>query len=216
MRSLREGIDAVQRNLSALFIYLAILVVVSLLFEAIKLKLGITPQTPLDSEPWRKFLLIYLGPTPLVAALAHTFVFCRIAKEMDSETVITFDTRAVFVVWLIVNLALYWSSAINNVLFMVTFTMALPCGALWMYSRTRSPAEPADLAETAASQFPQILAVICACGCVCFFLNALLLSNATPVWVSPLRDVILGYFDCVLFAAMWHICLSARDEADEL
>ena len=211
MSSLLEGVNAVQRNLSALMIYIIFAVITGIAVQVVNWRLGIEFASELDKET----LLIYKSTLyPLYAityALAQTMAWTRIGSEMANSQSLFEKKWQIFLVCLMINLALNLATE-NTMTFFVGYVISIPvCACIMFAERFRWNTIVEDLAPL-SNQFPGIL-VIFIFNCMLFFLWLILLMQVkSNKLLHPIIDMIFAYFECVVFAAVWHICMINKQE----
>jgi len=231
---LSQALQAVQENVRALIIYWAITVSASTVGLVANAFIEGAADVPAPSAP---LLACRLGRDVFLVvcyAFAQSIAFARFGKDIDRPLwKIAGDKEAVkrfFKLWLVLNamvvacyelfvsaLVLLDSERLAAVLFPL-FALAgivyVPVGACIMfYGRF----ERQGLGEGFAplmNQWPKALVLLCANGLLFFFSLYLIAGAQDRLWLQPIVDVIFGYFDCLIFAATWLICMADRHPPD--
>lgn len=245
MRILRDAADAVQRNLSALLLYLAVngaLAVVYLLLNA-----AVRLRYPEDGESMAPALidLLFLLLLAGVMAVLQAVVFSRMGREIDKPLWKVRDDRDAirrfYMLWLTASLglgALQWlgtldygdgdQTAINSLfflLFFLGFLVYIPCCACIMFfghvswDTLGQALEP--LIRHAGRALPILLVPLFQFALL-FYVNVHRALEGDQVdlvkWLPILlaTSVALSYFDCIIFAATWLVCIYNRETPDEI
>lgn len=236
MRILGDALEAVQRNLYALVLYLAVTVGFSIAGQIANYVVGGPPEDPYASGAWTAYLLGLDAVFLVAIGLAQAVVFSRLGKAIDRPLwKIEGDAEAVkryFVMWVALNAAAtgldraaLWSHAVLGddkltatlaLFHAVVIVVHIPIGAAIMFL---GPFEWRKLPECLRPlwrQFPQTLVVVLFNG-VWFALFILLLAQTeSQQWLRPALQVVFAYVDCVVFAATWFICMLDRQEPEEI
>lgn len=236
MRILGDAVEAVQRNLYALALYVAVTVGFSIAGQVVNYLMGGPPENPYASGAWTAYLL-GLDVVFLVAiGLAQAVVFSRLGKDIDRPLwKIEGDVEAVkryFVLWVALNTgataldkAALWShTVLGNDALTATLTLFhavvivvhIPIGAAIMFL---GPFEWRKLPECLRPlwrQFPQTLVVVLFNGVWFGFFVFLLAQTQSQQWLRPALQVVFAYVDCVVFSATWLICMLGRQEPEEI
>lgn len=239
MSILAEAIRAVQRNLSALALYIALTVGCSTL----KLLCDTLYRETLQGISEKSVRIYDLGAGLAVAAcfaLAQTVAFARMGKEIDRPLWKISGAREAlarfFPLWLVLNLLnlavlRLWVRALeadptsglaSALLLMLSLAtmFQVPVGACLMFARCGHWSELPESLAPLARQFPKVL--------IFLFLNFVQLVLALDhiqriaanpasrliLWLSPALDVFLAYCDCLVFAGIWLICMITTKDID--
>jgi len=232
---LQRAIQAVQRNLFALALYLLITVGASAAGTAVNGVLG-SPQESAYSKGTLFLCGLAIAAFLTVAcAAAQTIAFARFAKDMDRPLWRIRDDREAlqryFLLWLFLNacvtalqqLSFSVSALFDNDdmgivpgwLLMFASAVCTPLGAAMMFHRTADWRKIGEVLTPYRRQFSKILMLCCLNGILFLFMLALLFMTASQPWVRLAIDVIFGYFDCVVFCAAWFICMLDRQAPED-
>ena len=168
-------------------------------------------------------------------SLAQCIAFARMGKEMDRPLWKVADDREAirrfFKLWVALNAALLallrlseWTHVIldNEELASVFFTLFtfagvvhLPAGACIMFFGRFEWHKLGECLSPLANEWPKTLVVLFLSGFLLFLSFYLIAATGSQKWLRPLIDIILGYFDCLIFAAVWLICITDRDSPRE-
>lgn len=233
MDVLRQAIDAVQRNLAALAIYLVITVGANTLALVCVHLLGGPFENPFESPRIAAFtVFVYLLLT-VVFAVASAIAFARFGKELDKPLwkcasdwealrrffLIWFALQIlVFVIDIVFMLAATYEYATPAVLAyfgrLAVFVLAVPAGAFLMFPGGIDRKDLGGAFRPLVRQFPNVFMVLLAYGAVVLFLEYTD-ARGLPLWIRPALAIVSGYFDCVVFCAIWIVCIIDRQNPEE-
>ena len=230
-----RAVQSVQRNLSALAVYLVITVGSSTLATVVN-----NLVTPPGSPPAHGSALIYElalnAFLVLTAAAAQAIVFARMGKEMDRPLwKIGGDREALrryFPLWAVLNAvimifnllafevpAYFEEERLGFIPFwmlIVAVSAYIPLGTAIMFHRGFEWRKLGEGLTPLRRQLGKTLLVMLAGAILFFFYLSLLAQTDSQRWLRPVIDVIYGYFDCVLFSATWIICIFERQMPPEI
>jgi len=230
---LRQAIDAVQRNLIALAIYLVITVGANTLALACVHLLGGPFENPFENPRIAALtVLIYLVLT-VIFAVASAIAFARFGKELDKplwKCAGDWEAfRRFFLVWFALHnlviaveidfiFAATHENAVPPVLTyfgrLAGFVLAVPAGAFLMFPGGIDWHDLGGVFRPLVRQFPHVFMVLLAYGMVVLFLEYTD-TRDLPLWIQPALAIVSGYFDCVVFCAIWIICIIDRQSPEE-
>ena len=237
MRILGDAVEAVQRNLYALALYLAITVGSSLLAQVSHHLVGAPVDNPYQSGFWIAYQLGFDVFLVLCAALAQAVVFSRLGKQIDRPLwKIRGDGEALrryFLMWLILNAtaviimeAANWAYYVLNNQFLALFlfryvltfvaVVYVPLGAAIMFLGPFRWEKVPECLRPLWRQFPQTLVVLLLNLAWFLLFMLLFVQTESQRWLRPAIDVAFGYVDCVVFAGIWLICMLDRQEPEEI
>jgi hypothetical protein len=169
-------------------------------------------------------------------AAAQAVAFSQLGKEIDRPLWKIADyweaLRRYFPVWMALNgvvillnmLTFVVPPLIDNEEFgrlpfwLLVFASAtyIPVGAAIMFCRKFEWRTLGEALGPLRRQLPTTLIVLCLNGFLFFFFLSLIVQTASQNWIRPVIDIISGYFDCVVFAATWLICMLDRQTPEEV
>jgi hypothetical protein len=227
---------AVQRNLVALGLYLAITVGAGAVMLATNYLMGDT-----GGEPRRDlgvFLYEIAANIVLIAcvAAAQAMAFARLGKDIDRPLwKVSGDREALaryFLLWLILNavvmvlreIAIWLPVLVDDErigglpswLFAFAAVVYLPIGAAIMFRRGFAWREFGEALAPFRRQLPKTAVVLLFNGILFFFTLSLIVQTESQKWLGPAIDAISGYFECVVFSAVWLICMLDRQTPEEI
>ena len=236
MEILQRAIQAVQRNLSALGLYLLITVTASAAGITISHALG-----PPEKSAFSKGTLFLCGVgidagLAIASAVAQAIVFSRFAKEIDRPLWrIQDDREAVqryFLLWIVLNACL---SVLNLLsvdvpqlldnegfgffprwLLLFANAVYIPLGAAMMFMRTTNWRNIGEALAPYRRQFGKAFALCLITGFLFLLMIALIPPTGLQLWPGILISVIFSYFDCVIFCAAWLICMFDRQTPENI
>lgn len=245
MQYLREAAQDVQRNLSALLIFVAIFGVTQIVTTFVTF-----PFEPADAASQGRMplaldiaiLLVFVH----VIAFAQTIAFSRLGREIDKPLwKVRTDGDALkrfFMMWALMNLTANGflrvgnmdfgggdAAAINVMLsFMAlgAFILIIPVGACVMFTghaSSRNLGEAlAPLSRQPARTGTVLLIMIVEQFTVFFFFSAMVgpEGQMPPLLVrlgfEMASGIVQVYLECLAFAATWHLCMVDRETVDEI
>jgi hypothetical protein len=236
----KEAIQAVERNIAAIGIYVAILVALSLANLLYLLVFG----TSGTAEPTQQQLLfgtIFDVIFALIAAIAQTLAFSRIGKDIDRPLwKVSGDREALqryFVIWAVIGI---FTVAVYRVLSMLggfldndefklfallvyigMSSLATPIGACLMFARKPPLQEAPHALIPLMEQLPYTLLI--ATGNFAWFFfsifeGAQLFEDPSSTRLQIIflaMSIVTVFIDCVVFALVWLMCKDHRDNAGE-
>lgn len=235
METLRLGMEAVQRNLKSLAIYAGAAVLLSSAMQGVTELMGGALENPYENPA---VVLAGLGSDLfLVIAFAalQSIVFSRMGKNIDRPLwKISGDWEALcryFPLWFVLNgiifvikdLANYALVALDNtnlfvslfLLLMLFAVIYIPAGAAIMFGGAVHLPTLGEVLRPLVRQGSRTLVILFFAGLVFFFSQYLVLATASARWLWPLISIVEAYFDCVIFAAIWIICMYDRQNPEE-
>ncbi len=241
--ALRRSVDilvqathAVQRNLPALATYLGITVVASLAGHAVNRAILHGDENPTITAGLMFYEFAINAVLMLVTAFAQAIVFARMGREIDKPLwKVGGDREALrlyFPTWLALNAivvilyelgyvvpAYFEMEALGvfpQLLLLGAAAFYIPVGASLMFHRKVEWAKIGESLGPLQRQLPKTLLIACFAGGL-FLLNHLLaIQTLSEPVVQLLVDIIFGYFDCVIFAAAWLVCIIDRQNPEEM
>ena len=227
-----QAFASVQRNASALFIYLAIALsihisrLVSDLYLVGPIKDKVSPAILYGYE--------FLGDLVLAAgyAMAQCIAFSRIARDLDKPLwKVESDgeaARRFFSLWFVlglINVTIYRTSVVGaasqgdssfpaflGVLWFMFAVLMVPVGAAIMFCGKTGLAEVGQGLSTLMHQLPRTFVVVLGAYAAASLIMAIQQDANLPDWARPGIAVLDGYADCVIFSGTWLICMAHRDE----
>jgi hypothetical protein len=232
---LQKSVQAVQRNIAALALYIAVIACSSAFSWILYDHLGLPDKT---SYPKVAYLIITLcvdAVLGVAAAFAQAVVFSRFAKDIDRPLWrMDGDMEAIrryFPLWFALNVVVLVlktfafslpaifesenSGAFARWLLLAAVVTYIPLGAAMMFHKGSSWREFAETLAPYRRQFPKVLMLCCING-VLFMMMLSLLPDAMDKPLARVAiDVVSSYFDCVIFCAAWLICILDRQNPVE-
>ena len=244
MQSLRNAVDAVQRNLFAVALYCGatvLAVVLKVLMDAAVLRQTGSDFKSLQSGPYG-----VLGTILVIAVLAlvRCVAFARMGKEIDRPLWrIRDDWEAVtrfFPMWLLLDLVTFacmWLAnpnlyggnpnavtAICHIAAFVLNIVAVPVGSCVMFSGHFEWKRLGEALSPLVRQLHRSGAVLL----VCLFqlvIHDIVAGHflANPDTPGPFEFLphriglvlVLAYLECIVFAAVWLLCMADREAPDD-
>lgn len=246
MEILRDAAQAVQRNLSALFQYLAFIAGYSLMMSALRVYV-LSRFGPEDASMLKNIsvLAVLLAGTAWIAA-AQALVFTRMGREIDKPLWKVRDAaegfRRFYMLWFEFNLIVHtlnWVLIVNvdspafqvfKLVALLAFLSAaivlVPFGACIMFHGRFSWETLGESLAPLAKQFPRALPIFLVTF-IQIYLGFYIGVRLEPDTAEPTlldlttaiqlaTDVALGYLDCLAFAATWLVCVVDRESPDEI
>ncbi|HNR34779.1 MAG TPA: hypothetical protein PKO36_06340 [Candidatus Hydrogenedentes bacterium] len=236
MDILLQAVQAVQKNVSALGLYLLCTVPASALVLAGNVWMGMEGDS---GAAVSGTLVAYQAGSDafLIAAyaLAQSLAFSRMGRQIDRPIwKCPGDREAIrryFPLWIILNIVAVGSqrlvvwlpalmddeSAAMPVFWLMAIVMAvyLPVGAAVMFAGKPDWRQLGEALAPLGRQWTKTLSICFFSGVIYFLLVILILQNQSQNWIHPVIDVISGYFDCVIFCATWLLCMLDRQMPQE-
>lgn len=234
MNILFEATQAIQKNLSALVVYLIFGVGSSAVATAVNSLMG-KVEDPFK-DPKTLFLSIGILLFANIAwSAGEAIAFSRLGKEMDKPLwKIEGDGEALrryFTLWfglnlpaLIFYLLFAWLDSSGStgsapgtaaMLWILCATISTPVGACLMFGGKLEWDGLSRRFRPMLRELPRFLVVVFFNGIVMILTMSLHDAAKDQEWLGPLIDIVAVYFDCVVFAAMWLICMIDRQNPDE-
>lgn len=234
METLRQAIQAVQRNIGPLLVYLAAAFVAVAAAKGSSLLIG-EPDNPYKQPATLLLSILVSLLLSLITAAFQATIFARMGKEIDRplwKSAGDWEAlRKYMALWTGLNLLVlafiqmfhFAITALDNEavgsFFLLLYAMAtvlyVPFGAAMMFGGDVSLKRAGERLTPLMRQMPQTLAVLLLSGMVFVFLHMLLPQTQSQPWLLPLLAVIEAYFNCVVFAAVWLICVYDRQNPEE-
>jgi len=232
----QRSIQAVQRNLSALGLYLLITVAASAAGIAVSQTLG-TPENSSFSKGTLFLCSVGIDAFLAVAsAVAQAIVFSRFAKDIDRPLWRIRDDREAlqryFLPWLVLNVCLCVLTLltvdvprlIDNERFgffagwLLLFANAvyIPLGAAMMFMRTADWRNIGEALAPYRRQFGKAFALCLVTGFLFLLMIALIPPKGVQLVPGVFLGIVFGYFDCVIFCAAWLICMLDRQTPEDI
>ena len=230
MAILRAALQALQRNYAPLLLYIG---VVCAVYSA-RLALDTLVIAPNSENLAENFTQIYSIAIDILAvaivAMAQTIAFSRIGREIDKPMWrVEGDRDAIglfYKLWLLLGLMNITAVRFLDIAVAgtdeaaVQFTLAIlwltgavlivPFGAAVMFYGRVGRQEVGEAVSTMFRQFPYTFLIALVGIFAAMFL--ITLQPDLPLWARPALAIAHGYVDCLLFAAMWLVCIYHRDE----
>ncbi len=235
MEIFQKAIQAVQRNVSALGVYLLAMVAVNGLAMGVYKLIG----PPGESSYSKKTVLVCtIGVYVFLAvasAAAQSVVFSRFAKDIDRPLWRSAgdgeSLRLYFPLWIVLNASVYVMNFLAFDLcalldneeigvlprWLLLFSVAtyIPIGAAVMFNRNVTWRNLGEALSPLLRQFAKFLMLCCATGILFVFMLSLAAGASSQPALHLVIDVIFSYFDCVIFCAAWHICIIDRQNPED-
>jgi hypothetical protein len=171
----------------------------------------------------------------VVASAAQSIAFSRMGKEIDKPLwKIGGDLEALkryFGLWFVLNfMAISFNEAANYflladrqdiggmffLLFCLVNTVYIPIGACIMFHGRFDRGQLAEHLKPLFRQVAMAFAIFMfSAGIVILFIVLVAQTQAQP-WMLPIINVVIAYFDCVVFAATWLLCMHDRMHPEEV
>lgn len=233
---LAQAVSVVQGNLKAFAIYIAITVTGgSLLTTASYLTGGPAEPGTVTGASFAALLALEVVVAVLFS-LAQCIAFARFAREMDYPIWrIGSDRDAVrlfFKPWIALNL-LYliplvsasWAYEVLgnedmagsfSLLGLFATVVYIPIGACIMFFGAVERPSTAECLAPLTRQFPKTLVVLLLSAAVVFMCQLMFGLTRSQEWLHPLIFIIFGYFDCVIFTAVFLVCMLDRQAPEDI
>ncbi len=234
MGILSQAFVATRRNWPAVLLFLAIAVPVSTLFLAGSHFMSSHYDVETQPGPFKAFSFLRDLVLYACVALGQALAFSRIGREMDQPLwKIEGDAEALkrfFPLWFILNLvsilpirmAFAIPDAQNSpfAVFLLLMTFALlmfcvPVGACVMFQGHFRWRHVGESLRPLGKQIPLTATVLLFNFTQIFFMQVLVEVFASAKWIYPFLDIASCYCDCLVFAAIWIICIIDRNTPDE-
>ena len=232
MAILGAAFQALQRNRGPLLFFIGVATIVYSL-QLVFYTLVIEPRSGETLERSIQFYSITVDIAGVaVIALAQTIAFSRIGRDVDRPMWrIEDDWEALkrfYGLWLLLGLASIAILRIVDiiattteedsaglVLFMLWLTIAaliVPFGSAVMFYGQVRRQEIGEAVSTMFRHFQYILLF----AIIGIFFGIMIsdLQSTLPLWARPALAIANGYLECLLFAAMWLVCIYHRDHID--
>ena len=240
MRFFKDAISAVDRNLSALFLFIAIFLPASVIKLVCDIFLerhyGIDENTDVLPPLLHVYHAASLMLIAAFSAAARSTAFARLAARLDfprwrisghKEAL-----RRFFLMWFVLDVIAVETPVlvlpfVGQQLGMPEFAGALfylwvayvllivPVGTCVMFHGHFRKTEAGEIFQPLLERIGPTLAIL-VISFVALFFQMVLLEVAKDMKVLyPLIDIAFVYLECVFFAAYWLICLDYRDNNDD-
>ncbi len=235
MELIRDAANAVQKNLAALGIYMAITLVAFVVVTLVGIHMGqFAEETPAEPnllyQVTMHLFLVFIG------ALAQSVAFSRMAKEIDRPLwKISGDLEAIknyMPLWAGLNaimtlivVLLEWSdktygasggTALLYIVWVLAAIVYIPAGASLMFLRTAEWTHLPEAMRPLFRQFSKTLVVLAFTGVVFLIHLTLIEQTVKQPWLRSLIELAFAYFDCVVFAAILLVCMYDRQTPEEV
>lgn len=236
MELIRDAINAVQKNLEALGIYMGIALVTSVAANFANSWMGAPPENPYADPGLVAYEVVLNLFLVFTTALRQSIAFSRLGKDIDRPLwKISGDLEAVkkyLPLWaglnaivILIQVLMNWSvstfggSAASGFLFIamvLAVILYIPAGASLMFLRSAEWTHLPEAARPLLRQFLKTLTILALTG-VLFLLQISLISGTeNQPWLRSLVDIAFAYFDCVIFSAVWLVCMYDRQAPEEV
>ncbi|NIA13305.1 MAG: hypothetical protein GWP08_04435 [Nitrospiraceae bacterium] len=236
MNILVHAIQAVQQNLSALGVYLAITVPAGILLHIANYLAnqspGANPYTNPKLIAYQVVASLFLAVT---YAIASAIAFSRLGKSIDRPLwKISGGREALrrfFPMWLLLFIPLLcidhltaWASVppvkhnlagLAFLTMLVAHAVVIPIGACIMFHGSAERAHLREALRPLARQFPPSAVILFLGGMMFVFVILLIDATHTQRWLWPAIDIVSGYFDCLIFSGVWLICMMDRQMPED-
>jgi hypothetical protein len=235
VETLRLAMETVQQNLKSLAIYAAAAVLLSSGVQSLTELLGGPLENPYEDPV---MVIAGLGSDLFLIisfAVLQSIIFSRMGKNIDRPLwKISGDWEALrryFPLWFALNAVIFIlkdvstyaivvldSQNLAGALFLLLTFFAIiyiPAGAAIMFGGPVQLSALGEVLRPLIRQAPRTLIVLMFAGLVFFFSHYLVLATASARWLWPLISIVEAYFDCVIFAAIWLICMYDRQNPEE-
>lgn len=236
MEIVQRSIQAVQRNLSALGLYLLITVAANAAGIAVSQILGTPEKSSFSKET---LFLCSVGIDAFLAVastVAQAIVFSRFAKDIDRPLWRIRDDREAlqryFLLWLLLNAcvvvlkqlsfdvpALLGNESIGffpTWLLLFATAVYVPLGAAMMFMRTADWRNIGEALAPYRRQFGKAFALCLVTGFLFLLMIALIPPKGVQIVPGVFLGIVFGYFDCVIFCAAWLICMLDRQTPEDI
>jgi hypothetical protein len=233
---IRDAVNAVQKNLDALGIYMGITLVVSMAANFANSWMGAPPENPYADPNLVAYEVVLNLFLVFTTAIAQAIAFARLAKNIDRPLwKMSGDFEAVrkyLPLWaglnaivILIQVVTGWSvstfggSAASGSLFIamvLAVIVYIPAGAALMFLGTPEWSHLPEAVRPFFRQFPKMLVVLALTGVLFLLQISLIGGTENQPWLRPLVDIAFAYFDCVIFAAVWLVCMYDRQAPPEV
>lgn len=226
--------QAVQQNVGPLLVYLAAAFVAAAGAQLAFVGIG-EPENPYGDPVVLLLSLSVSLALVVLTALIQAVVFARMGKEIDRplwKSAGDWEAlRRYFLLWAVLNALIVVCSSMADfsltvldserlsgmffLLYVAACVVSVPLGGAIMFGGPLRVRKLGERLLPLMRQMPQTLLVLLLSGAVFFFTLSLVAGTESKPWLLPLLSVIQAYFDCVLFAAVWLICVYDRQNPEE-
>jgi hypothetical protein len=240
LNTLRDAFRALHEHPFPLAIYILGMAALDYFLRGVALLAGYpVGSDALDVELSPKLDALSYGLDIFLAGAASVLMcvaFSRLGRELDKPLwKVRGDWEAIrrfFALWFLLNLAtltLYRiagsrvaassDSVVAELLFLaflVVQAMVVPVGACIMFGGGLRWKDLAEHLHPLVRNLPQVLPVLGVS-----LLSLLVVISVIPflvnlIWLVPLVNIISSYVDCLVFVAMWLICMMHRDTFEDI
>ena len=236
MNILAHAVQAVQQNLSALGVYLAITVPAGVAIHIANYLLGASPDTNPYTDP--KLIAYELASNLfliLAYAIASALAFSRLGESIDRPLwKISGGREALrrfFPMWLLLFVPVLcvdhltqwavltpeWENLVGVAfpLMILAHALVTPVGACIMFHGSTKRAHLGEALRPLVRQFPPSVVLIFLSGMMFVFVMLLFEATREQFWLRPAIDIVSGYFDCLIFSGVWLICMMDRQMPED-
>jgi len=233
---IRDAVNAVQKNLEALGIYIGITLTVSVVSTFANSRMGAPPENPYADPNLVMYEVVLNLFLVFAAALAQSIAFARLGKDIDRPLwKISGDLEAIkkyLPLWaglnaivILIQVLTGWSistfggSPASGFLFIATvlaMILYIPAGAALMFIRTPEWTHLPEAVRPLFRQFPKTLVILALTGVLYLLQISLIAGTEDQPWLRPLVDIAFAYFDCVIFSAVWLVFMYDRQAPEEV
>jgi len=233
---IRDAVNAVQRNLGALGIYMGIMLVTSIAANYANFWMDAPPENPYANPNLVMYEVVLNLFLVFAAALAQSIAFARLGKDIDRPLwKISGDVEAIkkyLPLWaglnaivILIQILTGWSvstfggSAASGFLFiamLLAVILYIPAGASLMFLRTPEWTHLQEAVRPLLRQFPKTLVILALTGVLFLLQISLIAGTEAQPWLRPLVDITFAYFDCVIFSAVWLLFMYDRQAPEEV
>lgn len=232
---IKEAFAAVQRNRRSLLLYVAIIFGLHSVKLLCDYFLGQVAEAEIPPTVEHAYAFVSDIVAAAVYAVAQCTAFARIGREMDRPFwKIEGDGEALrrfFKLWFLLDLAGilllrivdgYASEldgeSISVVLFffwIIIAVLLVPFGASVMFYGQVGKEEVLRAATTLIDQLPRTMLVLLMGYVIASIVIGIQMAGILPPWATPSLAILDGFGDCLIFCAVWLICIYHRDEDAE-
>jgi len=232
---LSNAVQAVQRNVRALLLYLAITVSANTLGNVANRLVMPDPEVnPFEDSS----LIIYQFGLDLFLilcfAFAQTIVFARLGREIDRPLwKVKNDREALrhyFGLWFALNAgvivlfeATNWASwqfandqpaSLLFILMAAANILYIPIGACIMFTLRFEWRKLGESLAPLRRQFGKTALIFGVNTLLFVFYLNLIMRTQSQQWLRPAIAAIAGYFECLIFSATWFLCMFDRENPE--
>lgn len=236
MELIRDAVNAVQKNLDALGIYVGIMLVASTTATYANSWMAVPAENPYADPNLIAYEVALNLFLVFSAAIAQSIAFARLGKNIDRPLwKISGDLEAIKLylpLWaglnaivILVQALTTWSvatfggSGVSGVLFILmvlAVIVYIPVGAALMFLRTPDWTHLPEAVRPLFRQFSKTLVILAMTGLLFLLQISLISGMEGQPWLRPLVDIAFAYFDCVIFSAVWLLSMYDRQAPEEV